>query len=83
MINIGYDLKFSVNSQLFRAKVNSIREVEWQNMKPNFYFIFTPDIIANLPATWLVSFKIDDKQVSLINQLARRYPTVSLLDLRI
>lgn len=81
-INIGDKLDFNVNGQTFSARVNSLREVQWQSMKPNFYFIFTPDIITNLPATWLVSFKIIDQDNTLINELARDYPTVSLLDFR-
>jgi len=81
-IKVGDKLDFNVNGDSFSAVVNSLRDVEWQSMKPNFYFIFTPDIIANLPATWLVSFKIDDQQNALVNQLTRQYPTVSLLDFR-
>jgi putative ABC transport system permease protein len=81
-IKIGDSLGFSVNSQFFSAKVNSIRAVEWQSMKPNFYFIFSADVLASLPATWLVSFRIDEQQIPLLNQLARDYPTVSLLDFR-
>ena len=81
-IKIGDKLSFSVNSQIFSARVNALREVQWQSMKPNFYFIFTPDVIAQLPATWLVSFRIDEQQIPILNQLGRDYPTVSLLDLR-
>ncbi|MEH6451745.1 MAG: FtsX-like permease family protein [Psychromonas sp.] len=81
-IQIGDELGFSVNSQLFSAKVNSIRTVEWQSMKPNFYFIFTPDVLEALPATWLVSFRIDEPQIPVLNQLARDHQTVSLLDFR-
>ncbi len=82
-LQIGDTLGFTVNSQYFSAIINSIREVDWQSMKPNFYFIFTPDVVASLPATWLVSFRVSDKQDNLLNQLARDYPTVSLLDFRI
>jgi putative ABC transport system permease protein len=82
-IGIGDSLDFTVNNQTVVATVNSIRAVNWQSMKPNFYFIFTPDVIAQLPATWLVSFRIDDSQTPLLNELGRNYPTVSLLDFRI
>ncbi|MFT6985079.1 MAG: putative ABC transport system permease protein [Psychromonas sp.] len=82
-IEVGDSLSFSINSQSVSATVNSIRSVQWQSMKPNFYFIFTPDLIANLPATWLLSFRISEQQIPLLNQLGRDYPTVSLLDFRI
>ncbi|MGF1687162.1 ABC transporter permease [Photobacterium japonica] len=81
-IQLGDQLTFSVNSQVFSANVTHLRDVEWRNMRPNFYFIFTPDVMATLPATWLVSFRIEAGQEALINQLGRDFPTVSLLDLR-
>ena len=81
-ITLGDELTFSVSSQPFSTIVTSIRQVEWRNMRPNFYFIFTPDVVADLPATWLVSYRIEFDQNTLINQLGRDYPTVTLLDLR-
>ncbi len=81
-ISVGDKLSFSVNSLPFSARVNSIRTVQWQSMKPNFYFIFSKDVIAQMPATWLVSFRIDEKQIPVLNQLGRDYPTVTLLDFR-
>ncbi|WP_318523081.1 ABC transporter permease [Photobacterium leiognathi] len=81
-INLGDKLAFTVGGLEFNATVNSIRDVEWRNMKPNFYFIFTPDVLQSFPATWLVSFRINDQQSDLLNTLAGNYPTVSVLDLR-
>ncbi|WP_318448385.1 ABC transporter permease [Photobacterium leiognathi] len=81
-INLGDKLAFTVGGLEFNATVNSIRDVEWRNMKPNFYFIFTPDVLQSFPATWLVSFRINDQQSDLLNTLAENYPTVSVLDLR-
>ncbi|WP_434138146.1 ABC transporter permease [Photobacterium leiognathi] len=81
-INLGDKLAFTVGGLEFNATVNSVRDVEWRNMKPNFYFIFTPDVLQLFPATWLVSFRINDQQSDLLNTLASNYPTVSVLDLR-
>jgi len=81
-INLGDKLTFEVNSQAFSATVNSIRAVEWQSLKPNFVFIFSEDVVADLPATWMVSFRAEQTQTPFVNQLARLYPTVTLLDLR-
>ena len=81
-IKLGDSLTFEVNSQTFVATVNSIRAVQWQSMKPNFVFIFSEDVIADLPATWMLSFRAEQAQSDLVNQLARLYPTVSLLDFR-
>lgn len=82
-LKIGDELEFVINSIEVKAKVNSIRHVEWRDMKPNFYFIFTPDVLENIPATYLVSFKVEDEHDELLNQLSRQHPTVSLMDIRV
>ncbi|MGF1748306.1 ABC transporter permease [Vibrio cionasavignyae] len=82
-IKIGDELGFTVNGQDVSAKVNSIRFVEWRDMKPNFYFIFTPDVMESIPSAWLVSFRIEQQDNALISSLSRQYSTVSLMDIRI
>lgn len=82
-LKIGDELSFTINSQTVSATVNSIRNVEWREMKPNFYFIFTPDVLETLPATWMVSFRIEESQSSILKSLSREFPTVSLLDIRV
>ncbi|WP_434567756.1 ABC transporter permease [Vibrio chagasii] len=82
-LNIGDELVFTINSQNVSAKVNSIRKVEWREMKPNFYFIFTPDVLSSIPSTWLVSFRLEDQHNSMLSELSRNHPTVSLMDIRV
>lgn len=85
-LQIGDELSFVISSQTVTAKVNTIRKVHWREMKPNFYFIFTPDVLENIPGTWLVSFKAPagnaQQTNAFLNQLARDFPTVSLMDIR-
>ncbi|WP_295891232.1 FtsX-like permease family protein [uncultured Vibrio sp.] len=81
-IRIGDTLTFTVSAQVIEAKVNSIRHVEWREMKPNFYFIFTPDLMSSHMASYLVSFRLEDSHNELVSQLSREYPTVSLMDIR-
>ncbi|PTO54819.1 ABC transporter permease [Vibrio splendidus] len=81
-LKIGDELSFTINSQNVSAKVNSIRKVEWREMKPNFYFIFTSDVLSSIPSTWLVSFRLEEQHNQMFNELSRNHPTVSLMDIR-
>ncbi len=81
-ISLGDELTFVISGQEFNRKVTSIREVEWRNMRPNFFFIFEPKEMEDFSATWLVSFRLDDDDSLFLNKLAREFPTISLLDLR-
>lgn len=82
-LEIGDSLTFVINSQSITATVNTIRHVEWRDMKPNFYFIFTNDLMSNIPASWLVSFRVEERHNDLLTQLSRNHPTVSLMDIRV
>lgn len=81
-LKIGDTLTFVINSQKIEATVNTIRHVEWREMKPNFYFIFTPDVMKDVTGSWLVSFRVEPQHDALLNQLSRNHPTVSLMDIR-
>jgi len=79
-IQLGDTLTFSGDTQSFSAKVTSLRQVDWESLKPNFYFIFPPGALDNQPQTWLTSFRYDgDGKV--LTQLNRQFPTLSLLDI--
>lgn len=82
-LKVGDELSFVINSHEVKASVNSIRSVEWRDMKPNFYFIFTPDVLAEIPATYLVSFRVEETNDQVLNALSRQHPTVSLMDIRV
>ncbi|MGI3038637.1 ABC transporter permease [Vibrio diabolicus] len=81
-IELGDKLRFVINSQNYDAVVDTIRYVEWRDMKPNFYFIFSSDVMANLPGSYLISYRIDEGNEALLTSMSRFHPTVSVLDIR-
>ncbi|CAH1560277.1 ABC transporter permease [Vibrio rotiferianus] len=81
-IELGDKLRFVINSQNFDATVDSIRHVEWRDMKPNFYFIFSSDVMASLPGSYLISYRIKEDNEALLTSMSRAHPTVSVLDIR-
>ncbi|MFJ1229929.1 putative ABC transporter permease subunit YbbP [Yersinia proxima] len=79
-IKIGDQLTFSGDTQSFGATVSSVRQVDWESLRPNFYFIFPPGALDGQPQTWLTSFRYHgDGEV--LTQLNRQFPTLSLLDI--
>lgn len=81
-LTIGDELTFVINAVPVTAIVNSIRIVDWREMKPNFYFIFTPNLMEAVSASYMVSFRVDEQDQSFIKELSSNHPTVSLLDVR-
>ncbi len=81
-LNIGLNdtVTFMGDTQDFSAKVTSLRKVDWESLRPNFYFIFPPGALDNQPQSWLTSFRWEGDN-GLLTQLNRTFPTVSLLDI--
>lgn len=79
-LGVGDEVTFSGDTQNFSAKITSLRKVDWESLRPNFYFIFPPHALDGQPQTWLTSFRYVGNE-QLLTQLNRQFPTLSLLDI--
>lgn len=79
-IRLGQQLTFTGDTQRFSAKVTSLRRVEWESLRPNFFFIFPPGALDGQPQSWLTSMRWDGDS-RMLTELNRHFPTVSLLDI--
>ncbi|GAB4222921.1 MAG: ABC transporter permease [Gammaproteobacteria bacterium] len=80
-IHLGDQLGFRIGAFNITARVTSLREVDWANFKPNFYFIFPPTVLDNLPATYMASLFIASQQLSLLPQIVKDIPSITLIDI--
>ncbi|MCP2071259.1 UNVERIFIED_ORG: putative ABC transport system permease protein [Pseudomonas lini] len=78
-IKLGDRLVFSVGGVNREAKVTSLREINWDNFQPNFFMIFQPGTLKDLPATYLTSFYLAAGHDQQIVDLARSFPAVTIL----
>lgn len=79
-IALGDTLGFTIEGRSFKAQVTSLRTIKWDNMRPNFYMIFSPDVLAPFSQTWLGSYRLPEQGRVAEVELIRRHPTVSLID---
>ena len=79
-VNLGDSVTFTGDTQDFTAKVTSLRKVDWESLRPNFFFIFPPGALDGQPQSWLTSFRWENGN-GMLTQLNREFPTVSLLDI--
>ncbi|GJL33532.1 sugar ABC transporter permease [Enterobacter hormaechei] len=79
-IKPGDSVTFVGDTQDFTAKVTSLRKVDWESLRPNFFFIFPQGALDGQPQSWLTSFRWQNGS-SMLTQLNREFPTISLLDI--
>lgn len=79
-VGLGDTVTFTGDTQDFSAKVTSLRKVDWESLRPNFFFIFPSGALEGQPQSWLTSFRWENGN-GMLTQLNREFPTVSLLDI--
>lgn len=78
-LKLGDQLRFSVGGLDREALVSSLREVNWDSFQPNFYMIFEPGTLQDMPATYMTSFHLPPGKDRELVELARAFPSVTLL----
>ncbi|MHC2148115.1 ABC transporter permease [Pseudomonas sp. 210_17 TE3656] len=78
-LKLGDQLTFSIGVQQRQAVVSSLRTVNWDSFQPNFYMIFQPGTLQNLPTTYLTSFFLAAGHDQQVVALSRAFPAVTIL----
>uniref|UniRef100_UPI000B3626D4 ABC transporter permease n=1 Tax=Crenothrix polyspora TaxID=360316 RepID=UPI000B3626D4 len=79
-IKLHDQLMFTVGSQKINATVTSIRMLDWDTMKPNFYMVFSPGTLDGYPSTFITSFYLPETQKNVLNTLVKKYPATTILE---
>ena len=79
-LKLGDELRFVISGQTLEATVSNIRQVNWDNFTPNFYMIFSPGTLDELPSTLLTSFRLPSEERHKLRELTQAFPAMTLLE---
>jgi putative ABC transport system permease protein len=77
---LGDELIFEIEGRPLTTVITSIRSVAWDNLQPNFYLIFSPEVLTDFPSTFMTSFYLQSDQKQLLSDLLRKFPTMTVLE---
>src|SRR5713226_8640258 len=79
-IRTGDRLDFVSAGQGFSAPVTSIRKLDWDSMRPNFFFITTPALLEGFAASYIASCHAPPGDALLTLRLSQAFPNVTVID---
>jgi putative ABC transport system permease protein len=81
-LKMGDTLSWDVAGTSIAAKITSLRKVDWDSFRPNFFTLFPPGALEAMPQTWLGAIRVPSGAASAtwLSSLVREYPNVLAID---
>ncbi len=81
-LKLGDALTFDIAGTPVTAKITSVRKVAWDSFRPNFFVLFAPGVLEDLPQTYLGAVRVPDDGGSgaWLSSLVQQFPNVLAID---
>lgn len=79
-LRLGDELTFSIAGAPMSGRITSIREVDWDSFKVNFFVIGPPALLEEQPRTYITSIHLPDALEAEKNRWLREFPAVTAID---
>jgi putative ABC transport system permease protein len=79
-VKLGDTLTFDIAGSTFSAEVSSIRKVDWDSFRVNFFAVTPPGVLEEYPTSYITSFYLPENQMDMMNQLIMAFPNFLVID---
>ena len=77
---LGDRVAFDIAGQRFEATITSLRTVEWESFKPNFFVVASPGALDEYSASYITAVKVPPERSTFTAGLVQRFPNLSVID---
>src|SRR5690554_2116894 len=77
---LGDRVAFTIGSEEVVGEVTSLRNLDWDSFRPNFFVIFPPGVLERFGHSYITAFHLDADEEEALRQLVQRFPAVTLLN---
>ena len=79
-VKLGDRLRFDIAGVPAEGRVTSIRKLDWDSMRVNFFVIFPPAALATMAQSWISAFHLTDADAAVGGKLVQRFPNITVID---
>ncbi|WP_444999549.1 ABC transporter permease [Halomonas mongoliensis] len=77
---LGDTLTFTIGGQEIVGEISSLRDLDWDSFRPNFFVIFPPGVLEGFGHSYITAFHLDAEEREVQRSLVRDFPGVTLLN---
>ena len=79
-VKLGDTLTYDIAGKKITLTVTSIRKVEWDSMRANFFAVTPPDTLKIFSASYMTAFYLPKNQDNALNALLQQFPNFTVID---
>jgi len=79
-IGIGDRLRYDIAGTTLEAPVTSLRRVQWDSFRVNFFVVAPPGVLEPYPASYVTSFHLPAERGAMMDRLVERFPNLLVID---
>jgi len=79
-IRLGDRLQFMIAGEAVTAEVTSLRKLNWDSMRVNFFVLMPPAALSTYPASHITSFHLPAGRQAVVDALVRSFPNLTVID---
>jgi putative ABC transport system permease protein len=80
-IKLGDHLVYDIAGTKITLTVTSLRKVEWDTMRTNFFAVTPPGVLEGFATSFITSFHLPPGRDELLNRLVKRYSNLTVIDI--
>lgn len=81
-LKLGDRLRFDIGGIQKEARITSLRKVEWQSMRVNFFVIFPQSVMSDVPVSYISAFRAPATP-GFDSSLSRQFPNITNVDVSV
>lgn len=80
-LKLGDSMGFTVAGTPLTGKITSIRKLEWDSMRVNFFVVAPPAPLKDYPASFVTSFHLPEARMDFTNKVVAEFPNLTVVDM--
>lgn len=82
-VKLGDQLTFDIAGSSFTATITSLRKVDWDTFRVNFFVVTRPGALEAYPINYVTSFYLPPTHTGIMQELVKTFPNFLVIDVAI